>query len=115
MRTVIIAVLLIILGDRGSAQSSGFGKPLLWYTEYNPWAMFMGADGPTFTLYQSGQVIYWKDKKYHLVVLSSPDLQDLLEKFQLTDTFFVRSRWISASDATDQPTYVLRTDLDTLK
>jgi hypothetical protein len=77
--------------------------------------MFMGADGPTFTLYQSGQVIYWKDKKYHLVVLSSPDIQDLLAKFQLTDTFFVRSRWISASDATDQPTCVLRTDLETLK
>jgi hypothetical protein len=114
-RALLLTILFLIFAIQISAQSTGFGKPLLWYTQYNPWAMFMGADGPTFTVYESGQVIYWKDKKYHLVVLSSPDLQDLLAKFQLTDTFFVRSRWISASETTDQPTYVLRTDLDTLK
>lgn len=115
MRTVVIAILLIIIGGRASAQSSGFGKPLLWYTEYDPWAMFIGADGPTFTVYQSGQVIYWKERKYHLVVLSSSDLQDLLAKFQMTDTFFLRSKRFSASESTDQPTCVLLTNLDTLK
>lgn len=115
MKPLLIAVLILTFTAQGSAQSTGFGRPLLWYTEDNPWVMFIGADGPTFAVYGTGQVIYWKDKKYHLVELSAADLQDLLAKFQLTDTFFVRSRWVGASEATDQSTYTLRLDLDTLK
>ena len=105
----------MVAGSRGSAQSTGFGKPILWFTEYNPWAMFIGADGPTFTVYESGKVIYWKYKTYHQVTLSASDLQELLSGCNFSDTFFARTRRISASDWTDQPTYVLCTNLDTLK
>ena len=115
MRSLLVAVLLMTFVTRGSAQSSGFGKPLLWYSVYNPWSMFMGADGPIFAVYETGQVIYWRNGKYHLIALSAADVQDFLAKFHLSDTVFSRSKWYHSTDYTDQPTYTLVINLDTLK
>jgi hypothetical protein len=35
-------------------------EPLVLLTEYNPWAMAIGSDTPTFALYADGTVIYWQ-------------------------------------------------------
>ncbi len=94
---------------------SAFGKPILWYTVYDPWAMFIGADGPIMTLYESGKVIYWKDNAYHLSVLQKSEVEEIISKLNLNDTFFVKSKSIQATYSTDQPSYVLQINFDTVK
>jgi len=94
---------------------SSFGKPLLLYTVYDPWAMFMGADGPLLTIYESGNVIFWKDREYKIVQLDKEERNALISGMNLSDTFFLRSRGIQATLSTDQPSYVLETNFDTLK
>jgi hypothetical protein len=97
------------------AFDSSFGKPIVWYTVDNPWAMFMGADGPIFTLYESGKLLFWKNKEYQYVLLSKDEKDDLINELNLNDTFFLNQKRVEASFATDQPFYVLMTNLDTLK
>jgi hypothetical protein len=92
-----------------------FGKPLVWLINYNPWAMFIGADVPYFTLYESGQVIYVQNHHFRLAMLSGTDVAAMIKDFQLTDTFFVHDRYIETSEASDLHTMVLFVNLDTLK
>lgn len=46
-------------------------KPLFIMIEYNPWAMVLGAESPTFALYEDGTVIYRKRGKTGIRYLSS--------------------------------------------
>ena len=94
---------------------SSFGKPLLLYTVYDPWAMFTGADGPLLTVYESGKVIFWKNKEYKIVQLTKEEKDELIDEMNLSDTFFLRSKGVQATLTTDQPSYVLETNFDTLK
>jgi hypothetical protein len=111
---MLVLVLFVIIRC-APAPSAGFGKPILWYTVYDPWAMFIGSEGPIFTVYESGHVLYWANKRYHKALLSKGELDGLFQQFRLKDTFFLQSRYIEASTATDQPSYVLQLNLDTLK
>jgi len=68
--------LALFLGQISSAQKitdSSFGRPILLYTVYDPWAMFMGADGPILTVYESGKVIFWKDREYRIIQLTTEE------------------------------------------
>jgi hypothetical protein len=94
---------------------SSFGKPIILYTVYDPWAMFMGADGPILAVYESGKVIFWKDREYKFVQLDDEGKKELITGMELTDTFFSKSKSIEALGWTDQPSYVLETNFDTLK
>ena len=110
--------LLLFAGQRSFGQKitdSTFGRPILLYTVYDPWAMFMGADGPLLTVYESGKVIFWKDREYKIVQLSGDEKDDLINEMNLSDTFFLKSKGIQATLSTDQPTYVLEINFDTLK
>ncbi len=114
----LLVFLFLIIGQISFGQKmsdSTFGKPILWYTVYDPWAMFMGAEGPIITLYESGKVIYWKNKSYHLSELQKPEVEEIISQLNLNDTFFSTSKSIQATYSTDQPSYVLQIDLDTLK
>jgi len=109
---------LLLVGQFLFAQKTvdnDFGKPVLWYTVYDPWAMFMGADGPIFILYQNGKVIYWRDKAYHFAEIPKFDVNEIISELNLNDTFFIKSKSIQATYSTDQPSYVLKTNLDTVK
>lgn len=122
MRNLLCAILALLMLS-GSAQTDSaaranypaFGKPLVWLIDYNPWAMFIGADVPYFTLYESGQVIYVKNHHFRLAMLSSSDVAAMIGDFHLTDTFFIHDRYIETTEATDQHTMVLFVNLDTLK
>jgi hypothetical protein len=116
--TQLLIVLFLFVGEISLAQKvtdSTFGKPILWYTIYDPWAMFVGADGPNIILYESGKVIYWKSKEYHLANMEKEDVEEIISQLNLNDTFFLTSKFIQATYSTDQPSYVLRINLDTVK
>jgi hypothetical protein len=119
----ILCVILVLTTFSGTAQTDSategiapaFGKPLVWLIDYNPWAMFIGADVPYFTLYESGQVIYVRNHHFRLAMLSGADVAAMIKDFQLTDTFFVHDRYIETTEASDLHTMVLFVNLDTLK
>lgn len=85
-------------------------QPLVLLTEYNPWAMAIGSDSPTFALYANGVVIYWEGKsrsgKYMTVTLAPPEVADLFKSARLDETKDFRSCY-SIADYTDAPTNVL--------
>ena len=113
-----LSLLLILIVNFSYSQNkydSTIGKPILWYTVYDPWAMFIGADGPLLTIYEKGKIIYWKDKNYFFTELSKNEIQVIISEFKLNDTFFTNSKSIQATYATDQPSYVLNTNFDTVK
>ncbi len=116
--TRLLILLSLLVGQISSAQKvtdSAFGKPILLYTIYDPWAMFMGADGPILALYETGKIIFWKDNEYRFAQLTKEEKDNLINEMSLTDTFFSKSKSIQATYSTDQPSYVLETNFDTLK
>lgn len=122
MRNILLAI-LVLRTVTGTAQTDSaatgspqdFGRPLVWLIDYNPWAMFIGADAPYFTLYESGQVIYVKNHHFRLAILSPAEVSVMIKEFKLTDTFFAHDRYIKTSDADDLHTMVVFVNLDTLK
>src|ERR1043165_9642459 len=76
---------------------STFGKPLLWYTVYDPWAMFIGSDGPVLSIYESEKIIYWKDRHYHLAQVPNSELEYIFSELHLQGTLFLKSTHYEAS------------------
>jgi hypothetical protein len=114
----LLFLLSLFIGQLSSAQKitdSSFGKPILLYTGFDPWAMFMGADGPLLAVYESGKVIFWKDREYRIAQLGKNGIDELMVEMNLSDTFFLKSKSIQATLSTDQPSYVLEINFDTLK
>jgi len=85
-------------------------QPLVLLTEYNPWAMVIGSDSPTFALYANGTVIYWggerRSGKYLTVALAPSEVAELLKSARLDETKDFGSCY-SIADYTDAPTNVL--------
>jgi len=85
-------------------------EPLALLTEYNPWAMVVGSDSPTFALYVDGTVIYWqgdnRSGKYVTAHLSGSQISDLLKATRL-DKLDQFKTCYSIFDGTDAPTNVL--------
>jgi hypothetical protein len=78
---------------------SSFGKSILTYTVYDPWSMFMGADGPLLAVCESGKVIFWKDREYKFVEFNVGEKDELINEMNLSDTFFLKSKSIQATRA----------------
>jgi len=85
-------------------------EPLVLLTEYNPWAMVIGSDSPTFALYSDGTVIYWagvgRTGKYLTATLATSEVEQLLKSAYLDRAKEFESCY-SIEDATDAPTNVL--------
>jgi hypothetical protein len=85
-------------------------EPLVLLTEYNPWAMVVGSDTPTFALYVDGTVIYWRGDrvsgKYLVAHLSPAQVSRWVESAHLAQLDQFKSCY-SISDSTDAPTNVL--------
>ena len=79
-------------------------------TEYNPWAIVIGSDSPTFALYTEGTVIYWEGQrrsgKYVTAILAPSEIEEWLESAHLNDVEGLRNCYTIA-DYTDAPTNVL--------
>jgi len=85
-------------------------QPLVLLTEYNPWAMVIGSDSPTFALYANGTVIYWEGEgrsgKYMTVTLTPSEVAELLRSAHLEAPQDFKNCY-SIADYTDAPTNVL--------
>jgi len=89
--------------------------PLIVLRESNPWAMVLGADGPTFVLYKNGIVIYRENKKYVSVKLNENEFYKLIEELKPSSDFLNLKGYYSLSKWTDQPTTRLFVNLNGFK
>jgi hypothetical protein len=85
-------------------------EPLVLLTEYNPWAMAIGSDTPTFALYADRTVIYWqgdrKSGEYVTAHLTLAQVSRWREAAHL-DKFDQFKSCYSIFDGSDAPTNVL--------
>jgi hypothetical protein len=83
-------------------------EPLVLLTEYNPWALVVGSDTPTFALYADGTVIYWQRTagKYFIAHLTRAQVARWFEAAHLEKLDQFKSCY-SISEGTDAPTNVL--------
>jgi hypothetical protein len=85
-------------------------EPLVLLTEYNPWAMAVGSDTPTFALYTDGTAIYSEGNrrsgKYVVTHLSTSQISQLFAASHLNKATQLKDCY-DLVDWTDQPTNVL--------
>lgn len=116
-------LILLFIGQSSFGQlDTSFGKPLFWYRVSDPWAMFMGAEGPPFILYDNGKVLFWKGGGYKVTQLDEGEKSEFIDELNLKDTLFHKSRFYNATNpdpngeimATDNPSYSVFVRFDTL-
>ena len=120
--TPLLLFTFLLLGQFAIAQhkDTSLGKPLFWYRVSNPWAIFMGAEGPIFILYASGKILFWKNGGYQLTQVTEQEREELFSDLHLYDTLFSKSRFINAIDPNneivccDHPTYTISFRRDTV-
>src|SRR5713101_6378694 len=108
--------LLMLLASPAVANPStrdrtlGF-QPLVMLTEFNPWAMVVGSDSPTFVLYENGTVIYLNEHRYVSAKLTRAEADAFVSSLGREGLTKLRDSY-TISEWTDQPTNVLlvRTD-----
>ena len=121
-RLFIFILLFIGHSSFGQITDTSFGKPIFWYRVSDPWAMFMGAEGPPFILYDNGKILFWKSGGYNVTQLDEGEKMELISEVNLGDTLFQKSRFYNATNpepngeimATDNPSYSIFVKLDTL-
>ncbi|MBC7815195.1 MAG: hypothetical protein H7175_28815, partial [Burkholderiales bacterium] len=87
-------------------------EPRFTLTEYDPWRMVIGSDGPAFVAYDNGLVIFQRqaangDFEYASVTLS-PDELDALLVSMVSPDFFTLEPYYDHLLMTDQPTSNIR-------
>lgn len=91
----------------------GAPRPLVLLTVYNPWLMVIGADEPTFALYDNGLVIYQRigpadAPEFASVQLTSAELAALLAQLKIDEDLYALDANKDYYTKTDQPTTVIR-------
>lgn len=119
--TRLYLLVLLFFGQSSFGQTdTSFGKPIFWYRVSDPWAMFMGAEGPVFILYESGKILFWKNGAYRLTQTTKQENEEIISDLSLNDTLFIRSRFVNAIDPNneivccDQPSYTISVRKDTI-
>jgi len=122
IRIFLFVLLFLSHCSFGQSKDTSFGKPIFWYRVSNPWAMFMGAEGPPFILYNNGKILFWKNGCYNVTQIDEYETSELIDELNLKDTLFRKSRFYNATNpdpngelmATDNPSYSVFVNLDTL-
>lgn len=88
-------------------------KPVILLTIYNPWLMVIGADEPTFALYENGLVIYQRknasgDFEFASVQLTADEFTALKAKLKIDKDLYALNADETYYPKTDQPTNVIR-------
>lgn len=118
----LLLFIFLLLGQFafGQYKDTSLGKPIFWYRVSDPWAMFMGAEGPIFILYDSGKILFWRNGGYQLIQATEQGKEELIIDLSLSDTLFSKSRFINAVDpkneivCCDHPTYTISFRKDTV-
>jgi len=110
---ITLAILLIAnhFSLTQEVKSRGGFRPLVMLTEFNPWAMVVGSDSPTFVLYENGTVIYLRESTYFSTKLNPSEVESFVSGLG-PDTLTRLKDSYQLSQASDQRTNVLvvRTD-----
>ena len=122
MNRLFVFILLFIGHSSLGQTDTTFGSPIFWYRVSDPWAMFMGSEGPPFILYDNGKILFWKRDSYFMTQLDKDERTELINELNLFDTLFQKSRFYNATNpepngeimATDNPSYSVFVKLDTL-
>lgn len=90
---------------------AGERKPVVLLYEYNPWAMVLGSDSPSFALYDDGLVIFARSNgegrfEYVSLVLSDKELAGFIAALPLKQFYQLRPDY-ELDLMTDQPTNVI--------
>jgi len=116
---LLFMLIFISVTAYGQQFDSIYGKPLIVLTEYDPWAMVIGSDVPSFALYENGQIIYSKIKdsslKIYEVLLNETDLQNVIKSLDISNKIYKLPGNIEASIISDQPTNELILNFDSVK
>ena len=111
--------LITACGQRSEQQSGTYGKPLVVFTETDPWTMVIGSDVPSFVIYETGQIIYKqienKQLKFYEVTFGKSDIQKIIKSLGITNSIYKLPDYTEASYATDQPDNELIINLDSSK
>ncbi|MBN2572103.1 MAG: hypothetical protein JXA68_08245 [Ignavibacteriales bacterium] len=113
----IIFIVLVCSNLYSQEFNQEYGYPQIVLIEYDPWAMAIGSDTPTFALYDSGIVIY-KDIENDInlsVKLTIQQKDSLINYFAISDSLFTLPEQIIASYWTDQPDNTLYIIFDSVK
>jgi hypothetical protein len=112
LATVALVVATLLGQQPENSKAVDFGRlhPLIMLTEYNPWAMVVGSDTPSFVLYEDGTLIYRgkvkETSQYLSVKLSGQETMTLLRSIRPDELGKLEGSY-KLSDFTDQPTNVL--------
>ena len=80
---------------------------LVMLTEFNPWALVVGWDPPTFVLYENGMVIYKKKGRYVSAKLSQTEVDAFMGGLRLDSLGKLKNSYGTNDNMTDLPTNVL--------
>src|SRR3569833_120695 len=89
-----------------AARKSGVPAPVLILLERNPWMMVIGADSPSFALYEDGMVIYRTASGFRSGTLDPRAKAALLKSLDAAG-LSQEAGGYEASNSTDQPTSLL--------
>ena len=104
----------------GQTNSAAGTKPVAVVYEMNPWLQVIGADSPSFALYEDGLLIFARPREeggheYASAKLGGRELADLVQSLPARQFFGLEPRY-ETTMATDQPTTVIKLwDGDSLK
>src|SRR4051812_43369331 len=98
MNRLFVFILLSIGHGSVGQTNTSFGNPIFWYHVSDPWAMFMGAEGPPFILYDNGKILFWKRDSYFMSQLDKEERIELISEINLFDTLFHKSRFYNATN-----------------
>lgn len=114
---VLLALLLALVGASTAAAQSpeetetpaAAPVPLVMLTEFDPWAMVISSDSPTFVLYDSGQAIYWngETRSYETVRLDEDETAAFMDAID-TNAFGRLDEYYDLVMKTDQRTELFR-------
>ena len=85
-----------------AARKSGLPSPLVVLLERDPWAMVVGADSPTFALYEDGTVIQRTTTGFREARLTQNEVDQLVGRLSLSELSRSYGSFLVA-DSTDQP------------
>jgi len=111
MNSILLYFLLLVSGRSANSDAPPPHKePLVMLTEFNPWAMVVGSDTPSFVLYSDGTVIFWSKAenagRYLTTKLSVSEVDGLVGGLRPRELAHLADSY-SVDEGTDAPTNVL--------
>ncbi len=100
-----LSILVLLLASVGAAEP----RPLLVVVEQSPWGSRLGAEGPTFAIYDDGSVLYkplTPDPKQRFLRRTVPDARGLVSTLVTFDRQIAKKNFRLSSKFDEVSTYI---------